>query len=110
MRPVRPNPKTRPPRADAGVPCGKPGIDICGTQSARHRSHRSGIQRPDPMKAREKDIEIWDLDASGARCALAVKGLVCYVGSRDECVRRAEILARHGDRERQNLMLVRALR
>ena len=62
------------------------------------------------MKARETGIEIWDLDANGVRCALAVKGLVCYVGSRDECVRRAEILARRGDREHQNLMLARALR
>jgi hypothetical protein len=62
------------------------------------------------MKARENDIEIWDLDASGARCALAVKGLVCYVGSREECLRRAEILARRGDRERQDRMLARALR
>ena len=68
------------------------------------------------MKARETGIEIWDLDPGGARCALAVNGLVCYVGSREECSRRAEILARHdererhGDRERQNLMLGRALR
>jgi hypothetical protein len=62
------------------------------------------------MKARETGIEIWDLDANGVRCALAVKGLVCYVGPRDECVRRADILARCGDREHQNLMLARALR
>jgi hypothetical protein len=62
------------------------------------------------MKARETGIEIWDLDANGVRCALAVKGLVCYVGSRDECVRRADILARRGDREHQNQMLARVLR
>jgi hypothetical protein len=62
------------------------------------------------MKAQENGIEIWDLDATGARCALAVKGLVCYVGSRDECLRRAEILARRSDRDRQNAMLARAVR
>ena len=62
------------------------------------------------MKAQETGVEIWDLDANGVRCALAVKGLVCYVGSRDECVRRADILARRGAREHQNLMLARALR
>jgi hypothetical protein len=62
------------------------------------------------MKAQETGIEIWDLDASGVRCALAVNGLIRYVGSRDECRRRAEILARHGDRERQDVMLARALR
>ena len=62
------------------------------------------------MKSRETGIEIWDLDANGVRCALAVKGLVRYVGSREECIRRAEILARREDRERQNLMLGRVLR
>jgi hypothetical protein len=62
------------------------------------------------MKARESGIEIWDLDDSGARCALAVKGLVCYVGSRDECLRRAAILARRSDRDHQDRMLARALR
>jgi hypothetical protein len=62
------------------------------------------------MKARETGIEIWDLDANGVRCALAINGLVRYVGSRDECRRRAEILARSGDRERQDLMVARALR
>ena len=62
------------------------------------------------MKARENGIEIWDLDTTGVRCALAVKGLVCYVGSREECLRRAEILARRTDREHQNQMLARALR
>ena len=62
------------------------------------------------MKARENGIEIWDLDGGGVRCALAVKGLVCYVGSREECLRRAEILARRTDREHQNQMLARALR
>jgi len=61
------------------------------------------------MKARETGIEIWNLDDSGTRCALAVNGLVCYVGSREECVRRAEILARRGNREHQDRMLARAL-
>ena len=62
------------------------------------------------MKARETSIEIRVLDANGARCALAINGVIHYVGSREECQRRAEILARRSDRERQDQMLARALR
>ena len=62
------------------------------------------------MKARATGIEILDLDANGVRCALAINGLVRYVGSRDECRRRAEMLTRPGDRERQDQMVARALR
>ena len=61
------------------------------------------------MKAAKTGIEIWDLDGNGMRCAVVVNGLIHYVGSHDECRRRAEILAPHGDRERQDTMLVRAL-
>lgn len=62
------------------------------------------------MKARETIIEIRLLDADGMRCALLVNGLIRYVGSRDECQRRAEILARRSSRESQDQMLARALR
>jgi hypothetical protein len=54
-------------------------------------------------------VEIWDLDGRGIRCALALDGVVRYVGARDQCVRRAEILVLANDRERQDVMLVRAL-
>jgi hypothetical protein len=36
-------------------------------------------------------------------------GVVRYVGARDQCVRRAEILAAANNRGFQDLMLVRAL-
>ena len=49
------------------------------------------------------------LDGRGIRCALALDGVVRYVGARDQCVRRAEILAAANDRALQDLMLVRAL-
>ena len=61
------------------------------------------------MKTDKVGIEIWDLDGKGLRCALAVDGLVRYVGRRDQCLRRAQILAVPGDRERQDQMLVRAI-
>ena len=63
------------------------------------------------MKAREITIEIRALD-DGARCALLIDGLTRYVGSRDECHRRAEIIVRaqRGDRERQDQMLARGFR
>lgn len=62
------------------------------------------------MKTAKTGIEIWDLDGNGVRCAIVVNGLVRYVGSRDDCQRRAEILAFRGNRERQDLMLARALK
>ena len=61
------------------------------------------------MKPHKSDIEIWDLDGNGIRCALAVDGLVRYVGAREQCLRRAQIIAVPGDRERQDQMLVRAI-
>jgi hypothetical protein len=53
-------------------------------------------------------VEIWDLDGRGIRCALALDGVVRYVGGRDQCVQRAQILAVANDRARQDLMLLRA--
>jgi hypothetical protein len=61
------------------------------------------------MKPNKASIEIWDLDGNGIRCALAVDGLVRYVGAREQCLRRAQILAVPGDRERQDQMLLRAI-
>ena len=61
------------------------------------------------MKPNKAEIEIWDLDGNGIRCALAVDGLVRYVGAPEQCLRRAQILAVPGDRERQDRMLARAI-
>ena len=61
------------------------------------------------MKSTKAGVEIWDLDGRGIRCALALDGVVRYVGARDQCVQRAQILAVADDRARQDLMLLRAL-
>jgi len=61
------------------------------------------------MKTPKSGVEIWDLDGRGIRCALALDGVVRYVGARDQCMRRAEILVAANDRALQDLMLVRAL-
>jgi hypothetical protein len=61
------------------------------------------------MKTKKAGIEIWDLDGNGSRCAVARDGIVRYVGAREQCQRRAEILADPGDRERQDQMLARAI-
>ena len=61
------------------------------------------------MKTPKGGVEIWDLDGRGLRCAIALDGVVRYVGDRDQCMRRAEILVVANDRSRQDLMLLRAL-
>jgi hypothetical protein len=61
------------------------------------------------MKNEKTGIEIWTLDREGGRCALAVNGLVRFVGARDQCERRAQILIVVNDRNLQDMMLVRAL-
>ena len=60
------------------------------------------------MKSSKTGIEVWDLEGNGMRCAVALDGVVRYVGSREECMRRAQILVPRSDREQQDLMLVRA--
>ena len=60
------------------------------------------------MKAKKAGIEVWDLDGNGVRCAVALDGVVRYVGAREECMRRAQILVPRNDREQQDMMLVRA--
>ncbi len=62
------------------------------------------------MRDTKTGVEIWDLDENGIRCAIAVNGRVRYVGSRDECRRRAKILTYRPDREYEDWMLARALR
>ena len=61
------------------------------------------------MKSNKAGVEIWDLDGRGIRCALALDGVVRYVGAREQCVRRAEILVLANDRARQDLMLLKAV-
>ncbi len=62
------------------------------------------------MRDTTTSVEIWDLDENGNRSAVAVDGRVRYVGSREECQRRATILTNRADREYQDWMLARALR
>ena len=60
------------------------------------------------MKTHKVDIAIQRLDES--RFAIAVDGLVRYVGSQAECERRAAILAPKKDRAAQDQALVRLSR
>jgi hypothetical protein len=62
------------------------------------------------MKSEKTGIEIWSLDGTGLRCAVAVDGLVRYVGSAEQCRLFASSLMPPEDRERQDKMLVRAVR
>jgi hypothetical protein len=54
-------------------------------------------------------IDILDLDGKGVRYAVAVDGRVRFVGSRDECARRVDILRQRDDRAYLDFMLVRAV-
>jgi hypothetical protein len=60
------------------------------------------------MKTHKGDIVIQRLDER--RYALAVDGVVRYVGSQEECQRRATILSPKNDRDVQDQGLVRACR
>ena len=55
--------------------------------------------------ATHSDVEIQPLD--DGRVAFAVDGLVRYVGSQEECVRRATIRSRKNDRATQDQALLR---
>ena len=59
-------------------------------------------------KARKGDVVIQQLDEW--RYAVAVDGLVRYVGSQVECERRAAILAPRNDRATQDQALLRWVR
>jgi hypothetical protein len=61
------------------------------------------------MKTNKTGVEIWEIDGGDGRCALALDGVVRYVGARDECMRRAKILVVASDRRVQDVMLGRAL-
>lgn len=61
-----------------------------------------GIMKKETRKA----IAIWRLDDH--RYALSVDNLVRYVGSQEECQRRAELLVPREDRDRQDSALLRA--
>jgi hypothetical protein len=61
------------------------------------------------MKPQKTGIEIWSLDGTGMRWAVAVDGLVRFVGSAEQCKQRAEILMPRSDRGRQDKMLLGAL-
>jgi hypothetical protein len=57
------------------------------------------------MKTRDRDIVIQRLDER--RYALAVDGVVRFVGSEEECQRRLAILIPKNDRAEQNNALAR---
>jgi hypothetical protein len=58
------------------------------------------------MKTRKDTVAIWRLDEH--RFAVGIDNVVRYVGSQEECQRRAAILTRKSDREMQDRSLVRA--
>jgi hypothetical protein len=58
------------------------------------------------MKIRKEGVAVWRLDEN--RYAVAVDHVVRYVGSREECQRRAEILMPKADRDMQDQALLRA--
>ena len=57
------------------------------------------------MKARKDNVSILRLD--GRRYAVAVDGVMRYVGTEEECQRRVEILAGKTDRAAQDQALAR---
>ena len=58
------------------------------------------------MKAPKEGVAVWRLDEN--RYAVGIDRLIRYVGSREECQRRAEILSPKGDRDMQDRSLARA--
>ena len=58
------------------------------------------------MRTGKERIAIWQLDES--RFALGIDQIIRYVGSLEECERRAAILMPKDDREFQDRGLVRA--
>jgi hypothetical protein len=60
------------------------------------------------MKTHKGDVVIQHLDEG--RYAVAVDGVVRYVGSQEECERRAAVLAPKNDRAAQNQALARLSR
>ena len=60
------------------------------------------------MSRHKERIAIWQLDE--VRFALGIDQIIRYVGSREECERRAAILMPKDDRERQDRALAQACR
>jgi hypothetical protein len=60
------------------------------------------------MKTRKEEVAIWRLHEH--RFAVGINQLIRYVGSQEECQRRAAILSIRSDREMQHRGLVRACR
>ena len=58
------------------------------------------------IKARKEGVAIWRLDEK--RYAISVDQVIRYVGSQEECQRRAEILLPKDSRKIQDEALVRA--
>jgi hypothetical protein len=60
------------------------------------------------MRPRKEGVAIWRLDET--RYAVGVDHVIRYVGSLEECQRRADILSPKNDRNVQDLGLARACR
>ena len=58
------------------------------------------------MRTRKDTVAIWRIDEH--RYAVGVDDVVRYVGSHEECQRRAAILTRKTDRDMQDRSLARA--
>ena len=56
------------------------------------------------MKARKEGVAIWRLDEK--RYAISVDQVIRYVGSQEECQRRAEILLPKDNRKEQDNALI----
>lgn len=60
------------------------------------------------MRNRKEGVAVWRLDEN--RYAISVDQVIRFVGSQDECQRRAEILLQKNSREIQDRALVQACR
>ena len=60
------------------------------------------------MKERKEGVAVWRLDEN--RYAISVDQVVRYVGSQEECHRRAEMLLPKNTRDLQDAALARACR
>jgi hypothetical protein len=58
------------------------------------------------MKTRKEGVAIWRLDEK--RYAISVDQVIRYVGSQEECHRRAQILLPKDSRKEQDSALMRA--
>jgi hypothetical protein len=95
----------RPAFGDAGANGSETGL--CNHQDAeRFRKEFARMLNKKPPA-----VEIRDLDGNNMRFAVSVDGLIRFVGSREECERRAKILRPStDDRERQDWMLGHVVR